>query len=74
VKKERKIVRQLGKQIRALREARGWSQEELAIEAGVDSSHLGKLERGEGNPTIELIVRVAQTLGADVVVKIEERI
>jgi XRE family transcriptional regulator, regulator of sulfur utilization len=71
VKPEKKITRQLGKRIRELREARGWSQEQLAVEAGIDNSHLGKLERGDGNPTIELIVRIAAALGAAVKIFLE---
>lgn len=68
VKIERKITRRLGREIRYLREARGWSQEQLAAEADVDNSHLGKLERGEGNPTIELLVRLAMALDSELLV------
>jgi transcriptional regulator with XRE-family HTH domain len=71
VKQEKKLVRQIGKRFRELREAQNLSQEELAASAEVDLSHLGKLERGEGNPTIELIVRIATTLNAGVEVVIK---
>jgi len=71
VKQEKKLVRQIGKRIRGLREAQNLSQEALAASAEVDFSHLGKLERGEGNPTIELIVRIANALGASVDVIIQ---
>ncbi len=71
VRIERKIIRKLGKQIREFREAKGWSLEELADAAKVDTSHLGKLERGEGNPTVELIVRLATALDADVILLLE---
>ncbi|MBZ0185434.1 MAG: helix-turn-helix domain-containing protein [Candidatus Obscuribacterales bacterium] len=60
-------MRHIGKRIRELREARGLSQEQLATEADVDNSHLGKLERGEGNPTLKLIFRVATALNVEVV-------
>jgi transcriptional regulator with XRE-family HTH domain len=66
MKPENKFVRDTGKKIRKLREQRGWSQEQLAIEAGVDNSHLGKLERGEGNPTIKLVYRLSVALEVDV--------
>ena len=66
MKPENKFVRDTGKKIRKLREGRGWSQEQLATEAGVDNSHLGKLERGEGNPTIKLIYRISVALEVDV--------
>lgn len=66
MKPENKFIRNTGKRIRVLREAKGWSQEQLAIEAGVDNSHLGKLERGEGNPTMKLVFRIAVALTVEV--------
>ena len=65
MKPENKFIRDIGKRIRERREEKGWSQEQLAIEADVDNSHLGKLERGEGNPTIKLVFRIAQALEVD---------
>ena len=66
MKQNRRIVRELGKQIRALRESRGWTQEELAADAEADLSHLGKIERGQIlNPSIQLLMRIAKTLGAE---------
>ena len=62
MKPENKFIRDIGKRIRARREQKGWSQEQLAIEADVDNSHLGKLERGEGNPTVKLVFRIAKAL------------
>lgn len=65
MKAENKFIRDMGKRIREKREERGWSQERLAIEANIDNSHLGKLERGEGNPTVKLVFRIAQALEID---------
>ncbi len=53
----------LGTAIRTRRLAAGLSQEALADYAGVDGSHMGKIERGERNVTILNILRVAQALG-----------
>lgn len=53
----------LGVAIRARRVALGMSQEALADLAGIDRSHMGKIERGERNVTILNIVRVAEALG-----------
>lgn len=50
----------------AVREARlqaGLAQEELAHKAGVERSHMGKIERGEHMPTLTLALRVARALG-----------
>lgn len=54
----------LGEAVRAARKARGLSQETLADAAGIDRSHMGKIERGERNVTLLNIVRVATALNA----------
>jgi XRE family transcriptional regulator, regulator of sulfur utilization len=52
----------LGQVIRARREALGISQEELAHVAGMDRSHLGAIERGEGNPAYGSLLAIADAL------------
>lgn len=52
----------VGQNIRRLRVAQGVSQERLAYDAGVDRSYLGGMERGEQNPTVDVLDRVAATL------------
>jgi XRE family transcriptional regulator, regulator of sulfur utilization len=39
------------------------AQEELAYRAGIERSHMGKIERGEHAPTLVLIFRIARALG-----------
>src|SRR3546814_1535236 len=51
-----------GAVIRAARTARGISQEALALRAGVERSHLGKIERGEHQPNIGMVLKIAVTL------------
>lgn len=61
--------------IRRIRVALGVSQERLAFDAGIDRSYLGELERGEGNPTVDVLDRIVGTLGislADLFAEIEE--
>lgn len=53
---------QLGHAIRTQRTAMGLSQEALADAAGIDRSHMGKIERGERNVTLLNLVRVAGAL------------
>jgi len=48
---ENKLVRRLA----ALREARGWSLEELATASGVSRATLSRLERGETSPSAALL-------------------
>jgi transcriptional regulator with XRE-family HTH domain len=50
-----------------LRVHKGLSQEALAADAGVDRSYVGRLERGLENPTVSLLERIADTLGAGIV-------
>ncbi len=52
----------LGQLIRVRREALGISQEDLAHEAGMDRSHLGAIERGEGNPAYGSLLTIAEAL------------
>jgi len=56
-------LRKLGTAIRAVRLERGLSQEALADMAGVDRSHMGKIERGERNVSVLNVARVADALG-----------
>ena len=45
----------IGQIIRSLREQKGWSQEKLALDAGMGTSHVSRIERGERRlPTIRL--------------------
>ena len=41
-------------------------QEQLAYDAGIDRSYMGGLERRTANPTIDLLERLAQTLGVHI--------
>ena len=52
----------LGSEIRLARAAIGLSQEALAVDAGVDRSYMGGIERGEHNVTIMNIAKIADAL------------
>lgn len=49
--------------VRARRNVLSLSQEALADLAGIDRSHMGKIERGERNVTFLNIVKIAEALG-----------
>lgn len=53
----------VGANIRRLRKERGLSQEALAGEADLAMRHLGRIERGEGNPTVAILGKLAEVLG-----------
>jgi transcriptional regulator with XRE-family HTH domain len=58
VDKEQLLVR-FGACVRERRKALGLSQEALANLAGIDRSHMGKIERGERNITLLNVGRIA---------------
>lgn len=49
--------------MRALRTEDGVAQETLAHQAGIERSHMGKIERGEHMPTLAMILKIARALG-----------
>lgn len=66
VKQVRIAQRRGGKRIRELRLERGWSQEFLAAEAGLNMNYLGGIERGERNPSLKNLARIADALSVTV--------
>ncbi|MBL0726133.1 helix-turn-helix transcriptional regulator [Piscinibacter sp. HJYY11] len=57
------LARAFGSVVRAARTEEGVAQETLAHMAGVERSHMGKIERGEHMPTLAMIIKIAQALG-----------
>lgn len=49
-------IKAFGKRVRDLRISQGLSQEELANLADIPLSQVGRIERGENNPTLSSIV------------------
>ena len=72
VEKE-ELLGALGERLRALRTSRGLSIEELAARAGTHSSNGGAIERGERNPTVFMLARIADALGLELETLIDFR-
>lgn len=53
---------QFGQLVRKYRNERNMSQEQLALLCNMDRSYLGRIERGEVNPTLEKIYELATAL------------
>ena len=51
-----------GLQVRRMRKAKGWTQEELADSSNLDRTYIGGIERGERNVALINIYRIAQAL------------
>ena len=63
VRRARERNRQLlGQNIRLAREAKGWTQEELAEQADLDRSYIGSIERGERNISFTTLLKLARAL------------
>jgi len=60
------IVNRFAAKLRELRTSRGLTQAELARQARVAPSYLWRLESGAASPGIDLIARLAETLGTTV--------
>jgi DNA-binding XRE family transcriptional regulator len=60
------MKKRLGQRIRSLRASRGLSQDELAEKADLSPKHLGKMERGTVNASIDCVTSIAKALGMPV--------
>ena len=56
------VRERLAANMKRLRKERGWSQEVLADEAGLDRTYISGIERVVKNPTITVVERVAAAL------------
>lgn len=56
---------QVGANVRRMRKAKSLSQEALAHEAGMSMRYLAGLERGEENPSLVFLVKLADALGTE---------
>ena len=57
------IRQRLGKNVRRLREGKGWSQEDYADRAGIHRTYVSDIERGKRNPTVSVVEKLAAPLG-----------
>lgn len=56
------IRKAFGRQLRQIRKLRQLTQEELAERAGISYKYVGEMERGEANPSLDILIRLAQVL------------
>ncbi|WP_133648526.1 helix-turn-helix domain-containing protein [Paraburkholderia flava] len=62
------LAQAFGAAVPALRTERGIAQESLVNLAGIERSHMGKIERGEHMPTLAIIFKIAGALGCSTAV------
>lgn len=56
------VTKQLGMRVRYLRKQKGMSQLELSLDSGVNKNYISDLERGDRNPTLIVLERIANSL------------
>jgi len=56
------LRRAFGAQVRHFRTSRGLSQTAFAVACKLDPNYIGGVERGERNPTLENIAKIAKAL------------
>jgi transcriptional regulator with XRE-family HTH domain len=61
-----KILMEFGNNVRAERSRKRLSQEELAEKAALNANYVGQIERGEYNPTLITILKLAKALEIDI--------
>ena len=55
----------LGKRIKEIRKAKGFTQEKLAEAVSIDSKHLSRVECGINLPSIDLLNKIASALNTE---------
>ena len=53
----------LGERLKKARKDRGLTQEQLAERAGLSARHIAKIEKGDVNPSFEVLSTLVKTLG-----------
>ena len=62
-----KVQAKLACNLKAIRLSKGVTQEEMALEAGIDRTYASQIERAIANPSLSVLVKLAQFLECDVV-------
>ena len=57
---------ELGREVRRLREERGWSQNQLSVYADLSQPTVNQIETGKRNPSTATVVKLANALGVEV--------
>lgn len=66
------LVRNVGTAIKKRRKALKITQPHLAELAGISVNSLYKIERGQANPTLDLIEKIADVLGLEIKLEVKK--
>jgi DNA-binding XRE family transcriptional regulator len=56
------LVETIGRNVKRQRERRAWTQERLAVKAGIHRVSLARIEAGTKTPSLDLLARLARAL------------
>lgn len=62
MKKQSTILKRFAKTLKRERDLRDMSQEKLAVATKLSRNYIGSLERGEANPTLVTLEKIADAL------------
>ncbi len=71
--RDEKLLEEFGRRVKAFRDERGFSQEQLAELADISAKHVGELERGLKEPGLVAVLGLARALDVDLVVLVPFR-
>jgi len=66
-------MKKIGQIIKQRRKTLSVTQKELAELAGIGINTLTKIERGEANPSLDVLQKVLDTLGMEIVIQIKRK-
>ncbi|HUY24535.1 MAG TPA: helix-turn-helix domain-containing protein [Candidatus Saccharimonadales bacterium] len=65
-----RLAAELGDQVRTLRLVRGLSRGDLARLLGASEATVTRLELGGGSPTVQMLARLGEALGAELTIRL----
>lgn len=77
MKKNARSAVVFGKTLKEVRLRKGWTQEQLGLESGLDRSFLTRLENGKTSPSLDTVMAIAAALGlklSDLSLKFEKNL
>jgi len=60
------FLKKIGITLKSIRVKQNKSQEEIALQVGVDRSYISLLEKGKRNPTIYTLCKICSALGVSI--------
>ena len=67
------LISSIGKQIKERRTTLGITQQDLSELAGISPNTLYKIERGQANPSLRVLIKIAEVLGMELKLEIKKK-